>query len=136
MDFLQALADEDPADADAFLAYMVFALGVPVSGLAPELQSRIIDVFVEAGVREDVDVGATLQSWFVDHPPLPRLLESFRTTLSAQARADGQGAARTSIGSDLVRTPVGHGQAPAGAVKGSMARFAVEPIAPKGPKAG
>ncbi|MDP2343056.1 MAG: hypothetical protein Q8O67_19020 [Deltaproteobacteria bacterium] len=130
MDFLQALADEEPAEADGFLAYMVFALGVPVSSLSAELQGRVVGVFVEAGVSEDVDVAATLDAWFAAHPPSARLLDGFRAALTAQARADGQGEARAAIGVDVARTPVGHGEAPIGTVKGSMARFAK----PKGPR--
>jgi hypothetical protein len=136
MDFLQALADEEPAAADGFLAYMVFALGVPLSGLSADLQTRVVGVFIEAGVSEDVDVAATLNAWFARHPPAPGLLEKFRAALSAQASVDGQGDARASIGVDVARTPVGHGVAPSGTVKGSMARFAKQPSTPKSRKPG
>lgn len=132
MDFLQSLAKEKPADADGFLAYMVFALGVPLSGLSKDLQGRVIGVFIEAGVEEDGDVAARLDSWFTAHPPAAHLLQSFKEALTSQARADGQGDARASIGVDVARVPVGHGQAPSGSVKGSMARFAPPP-APKKP---
>jgi hypothetical protein len=132
MDFGAQLAQADPADADGVLAYLVFTMGLPLSSLTPPVQARVLSVFLDAGVVEGGDVSAVLTSWFAAHPPRPELLASFHATLPPLTPVDDS-SARASIGTTTSRTPVGHGAAPSGSVKGALARFATQPTTPKKP---
>lgn len=134
LDFQQALDEASDADRDGFLAFMIYALGVPTSALSPALLQRAMGVFVEAGVSEDSDVSAVLGAWFAKHPPQPALLAAFKATLTEGSRKDPAAASRASVGGDVARVPVGHGAAPAGSVKGGLAARLAPP--PKKPPRG
>lgn len=113
----------------AFLPLLFLESGGAVE-MSPALE-RIMREFASLlGLTADLprdEVERRIRAHYEEHPPSPRLLaevkDALRETLTEGGALDAAAAAKA-LGGVMAKTPVGHGDAPAGSMKASpLARF-------------
>lgn len=113
----------------AFLPLLWLGSGGAVE-MSPALE-RVLREFASllgltASLPRD-EVEARVRAHYEKHPPSPRLLAEVKDALRELLTEDGAldaAAAAKALGNVMAKTPVGHGEAPAGSMKASpLARF-------------
>lgn len=128
MDLLTALKDRDPTDAATCVGWLVLLAGDV--DLDPGLEPHLVRFMSLAGLtaaQTPEQRQAAVEQWFAQHAVAPDLLALFQASVdavqagTAAATNDGGRAAAALLGSVASSTPVGHGERPAGTLRGGLA---------------
>lgn len=122
----------------AFLPLLWLGSGGAVE-MSASLERVLRDFAAQLGLTKDMardEVERRIREHYEKDPPSPRLLaevkDAIRELLTARGALDADAAAKA-LGAVLTKTPVGHGEAPAGSLKASpLARFQLEKDETKG----